>query len=413
MPSSFELFVARRYLKARRKEAVISVITAISILGVSAGVMALVVALAINNGFRSTLQSNLLGAMAHINVQEKEPRNGIEDWEGLTARIRQVPHVTAAGPALYTPVFLSGPVMSKGAMLKGVDIDAELKISDTLRHLKGGSVDRLRVTPERGVPGIILGARLAEDVGMLLNSMVNVVSPQGEMTPIGPRPSIRRFRVVGVFDSGFYEIDESWAYTSLGAAQQALSLPDVVNQIEVKLDDLNLAPEVAKTIERIAGPKYATTTWMERNRQLLNALKMEKAVTVVTIGLIELVAALNILITLVMMVMEKYRDIAVLMSMGARRDQIRRIFMLQGILIGVVGTTIGLVVGYALCYFADRYRWIRLDEQVYALSFVPFEPRWVDGVWVAAAAILVSFLATIYPARSATRIAPAEVLRYE
>jgi lipoprotein-releasing system permease protein len=413
VPSSFELFVARRYLKARRKEAVISVITAISILGVSAGVMALVVALAINNGFRSTLQSNLLGAMAHINVQEKEPRNGIEDWEGLTARIRQVPHVTAAGPALYTPVFLSGPVMSKGAMLKGVDIDAELKISDTLRHLKGGSVDRLRVTPERGVPGIILGARLAEDVGMLLNSMVNVVSPQGEMTPIGPRPSIRRFRVVGVFDSGFYEIDESWAYTSLGAAQQALSLPDVVNQIEVKLDDLNLAPEVAKTIERIAGPKYATTTWMERNRQLLNALKMEKAVTVVTIGLIELVAALNILITLVMMVMEKYRDIAVLMSMGARRDQIRRIFMLQGILIGVVGTTIGLVVGYALCYFADRYRWIRLDEQVYALSFVPFEPRWVDGVWVAAAAILVSFLATIYPARSATRIAPAEVLRYE
>ena len=413
MPSSFELFVARRYLKARRKEAVISVITAISILGVSAGVMALVVALAINNGFRSTLQSNLLGAMAHINVQEKEPRNGIEDWEGLTAKIRRVPHVTAAGPALYTPVFLSGTIMSKGAMLKGVDIDAELKISDTLRHLKAGSVDRLRSTPERGVPGIILGARLAEDVGMLLNSMVNVVSPQGEMTPIGPRPSIRRFRVVGVFDSGFYEIDESWAYTSLGAAQQALSLPDVVNQIEVKLDDLNLAPEVAKTIERIAGPKYATTTWMERNRQLLNALKMEKAVTVVTIGLIELVAALNILITLVMMVMEKYRDIAVLMSMGARRDQIRRIFMLQGILIGVVGTTIGLVVGYALCYFADRYRWIRLDEQVYALSFVPFEPRWVDGVWVAAAAILVSFLATIYPARSATHIAPAEVLRYE
>jgi lipoprotein-releasing system permease protein len=166
-------------------------------------------------------------------------------------------------------------------------------------------------------------------------------------------------------------------------------------------------------VEQIAGPKYATVTWMERNRPLLNALKMEKSVTVVTIGLIELVAALNILITLVMMVMEKYRDIAVLMSMGARRAQIRRIFMLQGVLIGVVGTGIGLVIGYALCYFADRYRWIRLDETVYALSFVPFELRWVDGVWVAAAAILVSFLATIYPARSATRIAPAEVLRYE
>jgi len=412
VPTSFELFVARRYLKARRKEAVISIITGISIVGVAAGVMALIVALAINNGFRSTLQRNLLGAMAHINVQEKEPRNGIENWEALAARIRKAPHVIAAGPTLYSPIFLSGPVMSKGALLKGVDIGAELRISDTLRHLKAGSVDRLRPAPQ-GVPGIILGARLAEDVGMLLNSVVNVVSPQGELTPIGPRPSIRRFRVVGIFESGFFEIDDSWAYTSLESAQQALSLPDVVNQIEVKLDDLNLAPEAARTIEKIAGPKYATATWMERNRQLLNALKMEKAVTVVTIGLIELVAALNILITLVMMVMEKYRDIAVLMSMGARRDQIRRIFMLQGILIGVVGTAIGLVVGYALCYCADQYRWIRLDEQVYALSFVPFEPRWVDGVWVAAAAILVSFLATIYPARSATRIAPAEVLRYE
>jgi lipoprotein-releasing system permease protein len=413
VPTSFELFVARRYLKARRKEAVISVITAISILGVAAGVMALVVALAINNGFRDTLQRNLLGAMAHINVQEKEPRNGIENWEALAGRIRQVPHVTAAGPALYTPIFFSGPVMSKGGILKGVDIAAEMQIGDTLRHLKSGSVDRLRAAPDGSVPGIILGARLAEDIGMQLDGMVNVTSPQGELTPFGPRPSIRRFRVVGIFESGFYDIDDSWAYTSLAAAQQALSLTDVVNQIEVKLDDLNRAPEVARTIEQIAGPKYATTTWMERNRQLLNALKMEKAVTVVTIGLIELVAALNILITLVMMVMEKYRDIAVLMSMGARRAQIRGIFMLQGILIGVVGTATGLTAGYGLCYFADRYRWIRLDEQVYALSFVPFEPRWVDGLWIAAAAILVSFLATIYPARNATRIAPAEVLRYE
>jgi len=413
MQASFELFVARRYLKARRKEAVISVITAISVLGVAAGVMALIVALAINNGFRDTLQSNLLGAMAHINIQEKEPRNGIEDWEGLVRRILRVPHVTAASPALYSPIFFAGPVMSKGGFLKGVDVGAELKISDTLRHLKAGSVDRLRATPDSSLPGIILGARLAEDIGMRVNSILSVVSPQGEMTPMGIRPNIRRFRVVGIFESGFYEIDDNWSYASLQAAQQALSLEDVVNQVEVKLDDLNRAPEVARAIEKMAGPKYATVTWMERNHQLLNALKMEKSVTVVTIGLIELVAALNILITLVMMVMEKYRDIAVLMSMGARRAQIRRIFMLQGVLIGVVGATIGLVIGYTLCYFADHYRWIRLDETVYALSFVPFELRWVDAVWVVAAAILVSFLATIYPARSATRIAPAEVLRYE
>jgi lipoprotein-releasing system permease protein len=413
MASSFELFIARRYLKARRKEAVISVITAISILGVAAGVMALIVALAVTSGLRETLQRNLLGAMADINIQEKEQRNGIENWGTLIRRILRVPHVTAAGPALYSEVFFSGPVRSKGGVLKGVDVAAELRISDTLRHLKAGSLDRLRAAPDGGLPGIILGARLAEDIGMQVNSRVAMVSPQGELTPYGPRPDIRRFRVVGIFESGFYDIDDNWTYTSLEAAQQALSLEDVVNQVELKLDDLNRAPEAAKAVEKIAGPKYATVTWMERNRPLLNALKMEKSVTVVTIGLIELVAALNILITLVMMVMEKYRDIAVLMSMGARRAQIRGIFMLQGVLIGVVGTAFGLVLGYGLCYFADRYRWIRLDEQVYALSFVPFEPRWVDGLWIAGAAVLVSFLATIYPARSATRIAPAEVLRYE
>ncbi len=413
MAASFELFVARRYLKARRKEAVISVITAISIVGVAAGVMALIVGLAITSGLRETLQRNLLGAMADINIQEKEPQNGIENWEALVRRILQVPHVTAAAPALYSEVFFSGPARSKGGVLKGVDVATALQISDTLRHLKAGSLDRLRAAPDGSLPGIIVGARLAEDIGLQLNSRLTMINPQGEMMPYGMRPVIRRFRVVGIFESGFYDIDDNWTYTSLQAAQKALSLQDVVNQVELKLDDLNRAQGVAKAVEKIVGPKYATVTWLERNRPLLNALQMEKSVTVVTIGLIELVAALNILITLVMMVMEKYRDIAVLMSMGARRAQIRHIFMLQGVLIGVVGTSIGLVIGYALCYFANQYRWIRLDETVYALSFVPFEPRWVDGVWVAAAAILVSFLATIYPARSATRIAPAEVLRYE
>ena len=187
----------------------------------------------------------------------------------------------------------------------------------------------------------------------------------------------------------------------------------MINRIEINVDDLHRAEQIAVEVRQAAGPRFTTTTWMEQNRQLLNALRMERAVTIITIGLIELVAALNILITLVMMVMEKYRDIAVLMSMGARQGQIRRIFMLQGVLIGAVGSAIGLVAGYALCYFANKYRWVRLDETVYSLSFVPFEPRWVDGVWVAAAAILVSFLATIYPARNATRITPAEVLRYE
>jgi len=411
----FELFIAGRYLRAHRKERVISVITAISIAGVAVGVMALVIALAVNNGFRNTLQRNLLGAMADITVLPKDPTYGIEHWEDLAARLGKLPHIRAATPALYSGVFLTGGPQSHPAYLKGIDVDAELKISDALGHLKSGSLDRLR-DPNASPPGIILGSSMVQDSGMVVGSRINLISPQGDLTYMlttGPRPAIRPFRVAGVFETGFYDIDNTWAYSSLTAAQRALSLEDVVNQIELKVDDVNRAGEIAKEVEQAAGPKYTTTTWMERNRQLLGALNMERRVTVITIGLIELVAALNIFISLVMMVMEKYRDIGVLMSMGARRGQIRWIFMLQGVLIGVVGSAIGVVAGYALCYLANRYRWVPLDQTVYSLSFVPFEPRWVDGIWVPAAAILVSFLATIYPARNATRIAPAEVLRYE
>lgn len=413
MTSKFELFIARRYLRAHRKEKVISVITAISILGVAAGVMALIIALAVNNGFKNTLERNLLGAMAHISVLEKEPGSGIENWRQLSVRLRQLPHVTAVGPALYTPVFLTGGLQPHGAQLKGIDVASELAISESLRHLKQGSLAPLR-DPTATPPGILLGTRLVEDTGMVLNSRITVISPQGgTLTPFGIRPSFRPFRVAGIFESGFFEIDDSWAYTSIETAQKLLGVADVVNAIELKVDDLDRAPEIARDIEKLVGSRYTTTTWMERNKQLIGALNMERMVTVITIGLIVLVAALNIFITLVMMVMEKYRDIAVLMSMGARGGQIRRIFMLQGVLIGVVGSSIGLILGYALCYYANRYHWVRLDETVYSLSFVPFEPRWIDGLWVPAAAILVSFVATIYPARKATQITPAEVLRYE
>jgi lipoprotein-releasing system permease protein len=406
----FELFVALRYLSAKRKQAVISVITVISILGVAAGVMALVIALAITTGFRSTLQRNLLGVTAHVNVLEKNG-NGIENWRDLMRKFQKLPHVSGAAPALFATVFITGPKQSKGISLQGIDVNSELSVSETLRHLKQGSLDRLK-TPEP-TPGIILGSRLAQEIGMPLNSIATVISPQGNLTPFGFTPSYRRFRVVGIFESGFYDFDANWAYTSLAAAQQALSLEDVVNSIQLRLDDIYLAPQVARAAEAAAGPNFAATTWMEQNRQLFNALQTEKAVTVVTIGLIELVAALNILIALVMMVMEKYRDIAVLMAMGARRNQIRNIFMLQGVLIGVVGTVVGLAAGYTICYFADRYHWLKLPEEIYALSYVPFEPRALDGLWIAGVAILVSFLATLYPARSATKIAPVEVLRYE
>jgi lipoprotein-releasing system permease protein len=374
-------------------------------------VMALIIGLAVNNGFRNELQKNLLGATAHVDVLERGGSNGISNWRELTAKFRKLPHVVGVAPALYNKVFMGGPQLSSGGVLKGIDVDVEPQVTEMLKHLKAGSLDRLK-TPSR-YPGIILGAGLARDTGMMLDSILTVISFRGELTPVGPLPNISHFRVVGIFESGFLQYDEAWAYTSLQAAQRLLSLPDVINEIELKLDNADLAPQITRQAQQMIGPQLVATNWMQQNSQLLNAFQMEKKVTFVTIGLILLVASLNILISLVMMVMEKYRDIAVLMSMGARRNQIRKIFMLQGVLIGVVGTTIGLIVGYSLCYFADRYHWIKLDEQVYALNYVPFEPRPWDAAWVAGVAIFISFLATIYPARNASRLTPTEVLRYE
>jgi len=405
----FELFVAGRYLRAKRKQAVISVITVISILGVAAGVMALVVALAITNGFRNTLQRNLLGATAHISILEKEPGAGIGNWRELVTKLRKVPHVTAASPTLYDAVLFSGPLKPTGGILKGVDA----KQTDILAHLKQGSIDGL-VNTTRGKRGIIMGSKLAASTGMMMDSVIHVISPQGELTPWGPRIKQYDFRVVGIFETGFYELDANWAYVSLASAQNVISVDDVVNSIELKVDDVDIAPAVAKAAEAaLANPALAATNWKEQNRPIMNALRTEKIVTVVTIGLIQLVAALNILIALIMMVMEKYRDIAILMSMGARHQQIRKIFMLQGVLIGVVGTVIGLISGYSICFLADHFRWIPLDEEVYSLSFVPFDPRWPDAFWIAGVAIAVSFLATLYPARNATKILPVEALRYE
>ncbi len=407
----FELFVAIRYLRAKRKQAVISIITIISILGVAAGVMALVVALAINNGFRSTLQRNLLGATAHVSILEKEPGYGIENWREIVDRVRKLPGVTGASPSLYGQVMLIGPKQSMGATLKGVDPVLAAQQNEMLTRLKEGSLKG--IDQHEGIPGIILGSKLAQSTGMVLGSVVRILSPQGEMTPVGMRVTEHRFRVVGIFESGFFELDALWAFTSIRSAQVVMNVEDVINSVELRVADIYSAPEIAAELNRTVGPKLAATHWMEQNKPILSALRMEKVVTVITIGLIQLVSALNILIALVMMVMEKHKDIAILMSMGARHQQIRRIFMLQGIVIGVVGSIIGLIAGYTLSWMANRYQWVRLDQEVYSLAFVPFEPRGIDALWIAAVAIGVSFVATIYPARNATRIVPVEALRYE
>jgi lipoprotein-releasing system permease protein len=411
MPTGFELFVAGRYLRARRREKVISVITVISVAGVAAGVMALVISLAVNNGFRNTLQRNLLAATAAVNLVEKEPGDGIPNYASLIARFKAIPHVVAAAPVLYDEVLIEGPLRGKYATLKGVDIASETETSPTLRHLKSGSLDHF-ADDDQGLPSLIVGSKLAQDTGMVLNSVVTAISPS-ESTPFGPRFRQQRFRVAGIFETDFYEVDDTWAYAPVASMRTLLSTGNVVNSIELRIDNLDLAPETARRVERVAGNRYAASPWQETNHDLLHALEMERAVTAITIGMIEMVGALNIFITLTMIVMTKYKDIAVLMAMGARRAQIRTIFVMQGAMIGLVGTTLGLVAGYTLCHFADKYRWVPLNESVYALSFVPFEPQAWDGVWIAVAAMGVSLLATVYPARNATRIAPVEVLRYE
>lgn len=410
---SFESFVALRYLRAKRKVAVISVITAISVLGIAAGVASLIIATAINNGFRHDLQERLLGAMAHVNLQRKDG-NGIESWRDLLGQLQSGPDVVASAPALYGTLLASHGNRSSQMILKGVDPEAELKVGNLLNNVREGSMAPLRqpVSPTEAPP-VVIGKVMADLLGAAPGDSILLTSPQGHLTPFGIVPRYRYFRVVGVFDSGFYDFDSTWAFTSLPAAQQLLGLGDVVSVLEFKLDDIYRAPEVARAIEQRAGAGYAGSHWMEQNRALFSALKLEKTVTVITIGLIVFVAALNILISLVMMVMEKYRDIAVLVSMGARRRQIRNIFLLQGVLIGVAGTALGLIAGYLICWLGSRHQLLRLDPNVYSISYVPFDARIVDGVWVAAAAILISFLATLYPARNATSIAPAEALRYE
>jgi len=430
----FELFVASRYLRAKRRQAVISVITAISILGVAAGVASLIVALAINNGFRQDLQERLLGSTAHVQLMRVES-DGIRDWRALLARLEKQPHVTAVSPAIYEQVLVSRGARAKGAVLKGVLPEYENKVSEILRSVKFGSAEALEEkaaggplegerttrspdTPDalarpQQMPPIILGKDMADDLGATVGSVVLVTSPQGELTPFGIVPKYVRFRVAGIFKSGFYDYDTTWAFTRLSDAQRLFGLGDVISVIELKVDDIYRAADIGHDLERAAGKGFMASNWMEQNRALFRALKLERVVTFITIGLIVLVAALNILISLIMMVMEKTRDIAVLMSMGAKHRQVRRIFIAQGVLIGVIGTVLGLALGYALSWAGGHYRLVSLSPEVYSIDYVPFSPRALDGVIVAAVALAISCVATVYPSWSASRILPAEALRYE
>ena len=442
----FELLIATRYLRAKRRQAFIGIITGISIVGVAAGVASLIVALAINNGFRQDLQERLIGSTSHISLL-RVADDGIKDWPPLLDRLSKQPHVIAAAPAIFEQVLISRGPRARGAVLKGMIPADERKVGDLLNSVKDGSAAALEedaAGPEKdqvgtagsavqeaptteeaadslsavharvaAMPPIILGKDMADNLGATVGSVVLVTSPQGELTPFGMVPKYSRFRVVGIFNSGFFDYDSSWAFTRLSDAQRLFGLGDLISVIEFKVDDIYKADTVSRQLEDAAGKGFMATNWMEQNKALFHALRLERLVTFITIGLIVFVAALNILISLIMMVMEKTRDIAVLMSMGTRKAQVRNIFIAQGVLIGVIGTAIGLLLGYAISYGGGHYHLISLSPEVYSIDYVPFAPRPMDGVLVAVVAIGVSFVATLYPSWSAGKTLPAEALRYE
>jgi lipoprotein-releasing system permease protein len=412
----FELFVAVRYLKAKRRQAVVGVITVISIAGVAAGVASLIVAMAITNGMRRDLQDRLLGSTAHVQLM-RVASDGIRNWRPLTARLEQLPHVKAAAPGLYEQVLISRGARSVGTLIEGIVPQQERRVSDLLSTVTMGSATALEPQPLHNeasdTPPIVIGYDLADTIDAKVGSRVLVTSPQGELTPLGVIPKYRWFRVVGIFHSGFYQYDAMMAFTSLADAQRLFGEPDVVSIISFKVDNLDRADQIGRTIEQAAGPGFLTTNWMEQNRPLFRALRLERIVTFIVIGLIVCVAALNILTALTMMVMEKTRDIAVMMSFGVQPRQIRTIFLLQGLLIGFTGTILGSIAGYALSWIGGHYRFIHLSAEVYSIDYLPFAARWTDGLIVAAVSLAVSLFATLYPSRSAARVLPAEALRYE
>ena len=420
----FELYIAARYLRAKRRQAVVGVVTTISIAGVAAGVAALIIALAITNGMRSDLQGRLLGASAHVDLMRVQS-DGIRNWQPLVERLRHVPHVTAAAPGIYGQVLVSRGPRAGFALIKGIVPAEERTVSSLLDTITTGSARDLdpEAATEQPLPGqsqinvpyppLVLGKDIAETIGAQVGDSVLVTSPQGELTPLGLAPKYQRFRVVAIFHSGFYQYDAAMAFMRLSDAQRLFSEPDLLSVISFKVDDLYRAPEIGKAIEQAAGKGYMTTNWMETNRELFRALKLEQVVTFIIIALIVIVAALNILIALTMMVMEKTRDIAVMMSFGVEPAQVRRIFLLQGFLISVIGTVLGLALGYLAAWAGGHYHFIHLSAEVYSIDTLPFAPRPLDGLIVSVVSIGISLLATLYPSSAAARILPAEALRYE
>ena len=424
---SLEFFVAWRYLRPKRgrsprpadghrsRPRLLSVVAAIAVLSFAAGVAALILSLAVMDGFRDALQNELVGATAQINLLRREPGAAIVHYHRLMRKLSRLPHVQALAPAFYDSVLISRGNRAAEVTLKGVAPQQELRVGSLLSRVRAGSWQPLALRPRQ--PLLLLGHGLARSLQVGLGDWVDVYVPQAVLTPLGYAGRTSPFRVIGIFRSGFADFDSSWAYTSLREAQRLNPSPsgenDRVSAIEFRLDNIYVAPQVARAAERLAGPDFVAITWIAQNRAVFQALSLERLGTLLLIGLIVFVAGLNVLILLTMLVMEKRREIAILLGLGAKRRQIRRIFILQGMLLDGLGTAIGLAVAYALAWAANRYHWLHVSAAVYSISYVPFHASWQAGVEVAVLSLGIGLLATIYPSRRAVQIPPAETLRYE
>jgi lipoprotein-releasing system permease protein len=414
----YELFIGLRYLRARRRETFISLITVISVLGVMIGVMTLNVVMAVMTGFEEVLRDRLLGINAHVALVKTG--GYLTDYETLLGEVSEEPGVVAATPSIYGQVMVTAGSRVSGVVVRGVDPDRVGKVIDIQRFIKEGSLEALKTRRAVEIdgrpvslPGLILGSRLAGQLGVTVGDPIQVVSPLGTPTAIGVVPKVRRFFVAGVFDSGMHEYDATLVYMSLPDAQRFFELGDGVSSIEIRVADVYQAQEVARRIQRRLGLPYWAEDWSRLWPNLFSALRLEKTVYFLVLLLMVIIGAFNIVSTLIMVVMEKRKDVAILQSMGATRRSIRRIFLIKGCVIGTVGTLLGVLFGYGLCLLIERYQFIELPKDVFLISTVPVRIYLSNFVLVAVASILICLLASIYPARHAAKLDPVEIIRYE
>jgi lipoprotein-releasing system permease protein len=408
MSLPFELQIALRYLLARRKQAFISVISLISTLGVLVGVLALILALALMTGLQQELRDRILGSTAHIFVWKI---GGYADYHAEARKLTEIPHVVGAAPAVIGQGLIAASKGSQFLSIKGIDPALEGSVTNINRAMRAGRLQALTEGGGEEVPGILIGTDLAQKLGVSVGDSVSITTAEGTLSPMGMIPRQRRLVVAGIFRLGLYEFDSAYGFVALQVAERLLDV-DQVQLIELRVDDIYRAPQIADSIGRTLGAKYLTEDWSDMNRSLFSALWLEKMAISITIGLIVMVAALNIVASLILLVMEKHSDIAILKTMGASARSVMAIFMAQGLIIGVVGTAIGAAGGYTLSWVLDHYKLVRVPIDVYQVSYVPFTIQRLDFVLVIVSAIIICFVATIYPARQASKLDPAEALRY-